>query len=243
MTNKMNNRQLHKYIYLTLFVLLSTFTAKPQSAYSTKNFRNNLLKLNLVAVAPLFSGHNEKWIGIEYERFINQKMSFALMSDVGLFEDYTFTKYHDFFDEYGGFAYTRQTTKTIGYHFLPSFRYYYLMTKKKKGQGLYVAGLLDFNQYFRKSEFYHSADKTSDYTSSSTTRLGIGASAGGQYIAWSRLVIDLNVSIFAKVFSTINGQDTSEAEPMNAQWSSSENNGWVVVNFMIGYAFGGGKRK
>jgi hypothetical protein len=243
MTNKMNNRHLHRYIYLTWLVLLSAVTAIPQSADSTKSFRNNMVKLNLIAVSPLLSGHNEKWIGIEYERFINQKMSFTLTSDVGLFEDYTFTKYHDFFDEYGGFAYTQQTVKTIGYHFLPSFRYYFLTTKKKKGQGLYAAGLLDFNQYFMKSELYHSAENTSGYTSASTTRFGVGASLGGQYIAWSRLVVDLNVSIFAKVFSMTAGQDVAETEPLNAQWVSDENNGWVTVNFMIGYAFGGGKRK
>lgn len=239
----MVNKYFHKFSYfLVAFLLISAF-ANAQITESISGFRNNLVKLNLLAVTPLFSGHNEKWIGIEYERFINQKMSFTLMSDVGLFEDYTFTKYHDFFDEYGGFAYTQQTTKTIGYHFLPSFRYYFLITKKKKGQGLYAAGQFDFNQYFMNSEFYHSTENTSNYNSSSTTRFGIGASLGGQYVAWSRLVIDLNVSIYAKVFSITNGEDTTETEPLNAQWVSDENNGWVTVNFMLGYAFGGGKKK
>jgi hypothetical protein len=222
---------------------LITSIANSQTFDSISKFRKNLIKLNLLAAGQFSNGHNEKWVGVEYERFINQKMSVALMSDVGLFEDYIFIKYYDFFDEHGGFAYTQKRTKTVGYHLLPSFRYYLWITKSKNGQGIYVSGLLDFNQYFKNSELYHSSSKTYSYTSASTTRLGFGASLGGQYIAFSRLVIDLNISLFARVFDSANQQNASEIEPLNAIWISNENKAWVTVNFMIGYAFGGGKGK
>lgn len=241
--NETTHRHRFKFSYVLVSFLLITNIACTQTFDSTTLFRKNLIKLNLLAAGQFLNGHNEKWIGIEYERFIHRKMSVALMSDVGLFEDYTFIKYHDFFDEHGGFAYTQQRTRTIGYHLLPSFRYYLWTTKNKSGQGIYLSGLLDFNQYYKKTEVYHSLSKTYSYSNTSTTRFGFGTSLGGQYIAFSRLVIDLNISIFARVFDSANQQNTSEIEPLNAIWISSENKAWMTINFMIGYAFGGGKKK
>ena len=241
--NETTRRHPYKFSYILLSFLLIGSVASAQTFDSVNTCRKNLIKLNLLAAGQFSNGHNEKWVGIEYERFINQKMSVALMSDVGLFEDYTFIKYHDFFDEHGGFSFTQQKTKTIGYHVLPSFRYYLWITKSKNGQGIYVSGLLDFNQYFKNTEVYQSQSKTYSHTSASTTRLGFGTSLGGQYVAFSRLVIDLNISLFARVFDSANQQNASEIEPLNAIWISNENKAWLTVNFMIGYAFGGGKKK
>ena len=242
--NGMVIKDLGKYNYLFIILLLSCLLAEAQNAGSPEsNFRNNIIKLNLLPIIPAINGNNQKWIGIEYERFLNQRMSVSAMVDVGLFEDYTFIKYHDFFDENGGFSYTQQKAKTWGYHFIPSFKYYFLITKKKKGQGFYVAGNLDFNQYFKKTEDYQSQYSSYNYTYSSTTRMGAGATLGGQYVVFSRLVVDLNISIFTTLFSINQGEDATTIKPLHAIWTFNNDQSWGTVNLMIGYAFGGGKKE
>ena len=240
----MRKRAFCKYhFFLVVFFLISFFAKAQTSDLPKPGFRNNLIKLSLMPALQSINGNNQKWIGIDYERLLNNKMSVTALLDVGLFEDYTYTKYYDFFDEGEGFHYLQQTTKTKGYNFIPSFKYYFLTTKTKKGQGFYAAGNLDMNQYFSQTELYNSKTNSNNYSNSSTTRMAIGLTLGGQYVAFSRLVIDLNISLFTKLFSINNGAEASEIPPLNATWTFNNNNSWSTVNFMLGYAFGGGKKK
>jgi hypothetical protein len=237
-------RSQHRFILFGLFfIAIHLITCGQQENLPPKNFRNNLIKINLLTIAPLINGNNQKWLGFEYERFLKPNMSITGMADFGLFEDYTFTKYYDFFGEDEGFHYTSTHVRTWGYHLIPSFRYYFLATRIKKGQGFYVAGSFDFHQYFRRQEDYLSLTGESLNINSTTSRLSIGASLGGQYVAFSRLAIDLNINIFATMITIYNGDGTAETEPLHATWIFGENQGYGTVNLMIGYAFGGGKRK
>ncbi|MDT8309527.1 MAG: hypothetical protein RQ866_08335, partial [Bacteroidales bacterium] len=69
---------------------------------SLNSFKKNIIQINLVSLPPLFTNLNQKWIGIEYQRSINRNFSITLMTDLGKFQDYSFTKYHDYFDENQG---------------------------------------------------------------------------------------------------------------------------------------------
>jgi hypothetical protein len=204
---------------------------------------NNILKINLLPIFPAINGHNQKWIGLEYDYLISNKLSFSMMADVGLFEDYTFIKYHNFFEENGTFSNTRQEVRTWGYHLIPSASYHFLEIGKMRGRGFYLGGNLDFNQYFRKSETTESISMERSEYSYHTSRFSIGATLGVQYIAWSRLVIDLNISLFVKLF-TINSEGTiNEIDPLHATWVFYNGDAWSTVNLMIGYSFGGVKKK
>lgn len=200
----------------------------------------NLIKINLIPFTNSISGHNQKRIGIEYEHLLNPNLSLYCPLDFGLYADYTFIKYADFFDEEEGFSYRQQDVSTWGYHILPSIKYYFLISKKKVGQGFYAAGNLDFNQYFTESDLYYSLNDTYKNENYSTTRLAIGCTLGGQFIAFSRLVIDLNISIFTSLFSSGAGEET---KPLQTSWIFNNNKAWSTVSFSLGYAFGKGKKK
>jgi hypothetical protein len=238
----MNTFCKYRFLLLLLQVLTVQLIAQ-NTAIPENSFRNNIIKINIIPIAESISGDNQKWMGIEYERFIKPGLSVSVLVNFGLFEDYTFTKYYDYFDEHDGFSYIRKDVKTKGYHFIPSAKYYFLKTKKKKGQGIYVGGCIDFNQYFKYSETYSSLSNSFSYENSSTTRVGIGAAAGGQFVAFTRLTIDLNISIFTKLFSIGKGQNNSTIPPLHATWVFNNSNSWSTVSLMIGYAFGGGKKK
>ena len=128
----MIRNHLKYYLFLLSFVVFTTGMIFGQQV--PESFRNNILKINVLPVAPLINGHNQKWIGLEYERFLQQKLSLSATLNVGLFEDYTYKKYHDFFEEDQGFSYTQTDVSTRGYHFIPTIRYYFLFTKSKKGR-------------------------------------------------------------------------------------------------------------
>ncbi len=234
------------FIKYKLFILLisNCFLSIAQTVdLPPSDFRNNIIKLNVLPIAPLINGHNQKWIGLEYERFLHQNLTISLMVDAGLFEDYTFIKYHDYFDETVGFSYTRTKAKTWGYHLTPSLKYYFIATKKKKGQGFYLSGNFDLSQYIKKTEIYHSISNNYEYKNVSTIGMCIGATMGVQYVAFTRFTVDLNISIFAKLITINSSQDSEEIKPLHAIWIFNDNTGWATINLMIGYAFGGGKRK
>lgn len=231
------------YFFCLFFLCFSLFSKAQTDAIPKPDFRNNFVKLSLLPISQSINGHNQKWFGIEYERFLKQKISISITVDAGLFEDYTFIKYYDFFEEQDGFSYCQTDARTRGYHIIPALKYYFLATKNKKGQGFYLSGALDFSQYFKVTDIYYSATNSTDMFNSSTTRLSIGAFLGGQYVAFSRLAIDLNISIFASLFSVNNGKYSEVIKPLNALWIFDNNTGYSTVNLMIGYAFGGGKRK
>jgi len=232
-----------RYLIIVLLLIITHLANAQRIIPPGENFRNNIVKINILPLGPMINGNNQKWLGLEYERFIDQQLSLSIVADAGLFEDYTYIKYHDYFDEHDGFSYTQLQSQTWGYHLKPSIKYYFLTTKSKKGQGLYLGGMLDFNQYFNRTEIYEYASHSTTQFNKSTTRFCAGTILGAQYIAFSRITIDLNISLVACLFTVNSGDDSEQIDPLNAIWVFNGNSGWSTVNFMIGYAFGGGKRK
>ncbi len=240
----MVRKSLIKYCFFILSFQLTAFPVIAQNNDSSDFIiRNNIIKIDLIPVTQAISGHNQIWTGIEYERYLKVKLSVSVLVNFGLFENYTFTKYHDFFDEEEGFGYTRKEVTTKGYHLIPAVKYYFWISKHKRGQGVYFAGNLGFNQYFKKSTTYFSGSDAYEYQNSSTSRVSIGATVGGQFVAFSRLAIDLNISLFGRLYSSNTGQDGSEIKPLDPIWTFNDDKCWSTVSLAIGYAFGGGKKK
>lgn len=206
-----------------------------------KESRPNILKINLVPLPPLINNLNQKWIGIEYQRISNQKISFSALLDVGRFQDYSFTKYYDYFDEHQGFRFTREKVLITGFHLIPSLKYYVKSSRERKGQGIYVSGNIDYYHYFRKTAFFDSATKQTDDAQDQSARFNIGSTLGAQYLAFNRLAVEVNISIFTKLFTTSSAPTNPEIYPLNSFWRTANNASWATINIMVGYAFGSGK--
>lgn len=206
-------------------------------------FRKNIIKINFIPVIPALSGQSQQWVGIEYQRYINTRISVSLLINTGIFEDYNYKKYYDFFNQHQGFSYTQRDVKTTGYDLIPAVNYYFLRSSLKPGQGLFAGGKIDINQYFKKSSTYDSQTGSTNNFQFTQTRIGIGLSAGGQYIAWSRLSLGMDLSLFFRVLENKSMPDQLSIPPINAFWKTDEDTMWATVQIMIGYAFGGGKNK
>jgi len=223
---------------------MSSFLMTNGQNDSLNSFKKNIIQINLVSLPPLFNNLNQKWIGIEYQRRITRNFSITLMTDFGNFQDYSYTKYHDYFDENQGFSYTREDVLINGYHIIPSIRYVVLQVFKKADVKLYTNINFDYYHYFMKKEVYYSLTDRLDRIRNSTYRFNIGGGIGAQYIAFSRISVDLNISILTKIYSSTSNNTLSELYPENSFWKSSNKATWATINLMLGYAFGNkSKRK
>lgn len=233
--------------FRTCLFLIISLIATSTSLYGQDSippvFRKNIIKINFIPLIPLIGGQSQQWVGVEYQRYINNKISVSLLTDVGVFEEYTYKKYYDFFNQNEGFSFTQKDVITRGYHLIPSVKYYALQIESRPGQGLFVGGQVDFNQYFKESELYDARTQEEIKTSSKITRMGIGANAGIHYIAFSRLSIETELSFFFRVFENYAGNEALRTPPINAFWKSDNDAFWMTVQLMIGYAFGGGKQE
>ncbi|MEN8224807.1 MAG: hypothetical protein ABFS05_05550, partial [Bacteroidota bacterium] len=126
----------------------------------------------------------------------NRKISFSLLTNLGIFEDYTFKKYYDYFNQHQGFSYTREDVITRGYHLIPSVKYHIIGLKHKQEAGIFAGGCIDVNQYFKKSSLFDSRTKNTEYSRLNTSRMGLGITLGAQYMAYTRLYLDINISFF-----------------------------------------------
>lgn len=233
---------IRKYVLLIL-----TFTIVVANAQESKQSEvvshDHLIKLNLLPIFPAINGHNQKWAGLEYNWLHSKTLSLDIMLNAGLFEDYTFIKYHNYFEEDGGFCNTRQEVRTWGYHIIPSIRYHFLNIGKIKGRGFYLGGNIDFNQYIKTIRTIESLTGEESSYNCSSIRFSMGATLGGQYILWSRIVVDVNISLYAKLFAINSDGNNNEIDPLHATWLFYNGDAWSTLNVMIGYSFGTGKRR
>ncbi len=229
--------------FLTVLLLLGLSVSGFSQSSHAEVQNNNILKINLISLPPLFNNLNQQWLGIEYQRILSKKISISLMSDFGKFEKYTFTKYYNFFDEDEGFYHISEDVIIPGYHIIPSINYYFLSLADKPGQGLFVSGKLDYYHYFMKKEIYNSLTNKTNSSQNSTYRFNIGLGLGAQYIAFNRFSLDLNISVFTKIFSQSSEEHMPELYPENSFWKSENNSSWATINLMLGYKFGLKKEK
>ena len=232
-----NKIRLINKVLLFVFFSLSTFILSGQID-GIKILRKNIISINLISLPPLITNQNQKWIGIEYSRVVNQRVSFSVTTDIGVFENYTYTKYYDFFDEDQGFSYISENVRIPGYHIIPSMEYVVFQLKKKADLGIYVAAKFDYYHYFLNKDIYYSSTDKSQTIYNTTYRFNIGAGVGMHYIAFKRLVLDLNISLFTKIYSKSSSDKSPELYPENSFWRSSNNSNWATINLMLGYAFG-----
>lgn len=209
---------------------------------SISNLRKNAVKVNLISLPPLLNNLNQKWIGLEYQRVLNAKVSLSMIFDVGVFEDYTYTKYYDFFDEGLGFHYIQEDVKITGFHLIPTARYNITQPISNNFR-VYFTTSIDYYQYTKREKVFESYSNNQVVFHNSTYRLNMGAGTGLQYIAFSRLVVELNVSLFTKLFSKSTNNELPELYPENAFWRNSNNSTWATINLMLGYAFGNNVKK
>lgn len=176
-------------------------------------------------------------IGVDYARQFKTHWFASVAIDCGLFDDYTFTKYHDFFNQNTGYYYEKQEVRITGFHILPSGNYFFWQSKSKPGQGMYCGALLDLNFYRKNLDTYNSQTLESSSDIIRQFKTGVGVSLGGKCYMGHHFFAEIKTSIFGKIIFTTSNKNSNAIKSINSHWTSGDNNFWWVSNLKLGYAF------
>ena len=225
-------------IFISIFLCLNFCPyVSAQGNLDTSAFKNSI-KLDLFPLYyDLFDYRDQIRAAIEYERKINNKSFAALYIDIGVFDDYTFIKYYDFFNQNQGMYSVEQKAIIKGIHIQPSYNYYFFTSKKKQNQGVFAGGIIDFYSYKKNLETYNSQTSEKNNYRYNQSKMGLGLHAGAKHSFTRRFFAEVKTSLYVKVYYHISVQSVNPIKPLNAQWTDSKYNFWWVTNFKIGYAF------
>lgn len=204
--------------------------ARDSSGYRHK------IKLDLVPLYHVFFDVRQQLrIGAEYEHTLSSKDFVTLQLDAGLYDNYTYKKYHDFFDQTGGINSTFQKVQTFGFHLLPSFSHILSNTSKHKKRQVYMGMTVDFNRFFKKSVTTEPA--SGNTTLSAQTKLGAGMHLGMRYRIGKRWYVDIKGIFIQRLFCINSQKDMRDIKPCKAVWFNKKMTCWFIPDINICYAF------
>ncbi len=176
-------------------------------------------------------------LGIDYTRQFQPRWFLSTALDVGLFDDYTYIKYYDFFNQNQGFYSITQDASISGFHLLPSYNYYFFQSKRKQGQGFYGGGVLDMNYYRKKLQSTNSQTQESNSDVVHQFRTGLGVDLGVKYFMGHHFFAEVRSMFFCKAFLYNSNKNTNKIMSLNSQWTSNNRNFWLLTSVQFGYAF------
>lgn len=198
----------------------------------------NAIKLDLFPLYyDFFDYRDQIRAGIEYERKINYRSFAALYMDIGVFDDYTFIKYYDFFNQNQGMYSVEQKAIIKGIHIQPSYNYIFFRSKKKPNHGVFAGSIIDFHCYKKNLETYNSQTSEKSNYRYNQLKMGLGLHMGAKYAFNRHFFAEVKTSLYVKIYYHISVQFVNPVMPLNAQWTDSKYNFWWVSNLKIGYAF------
>lgn len=224
--------------FLSIFLCLSFCLKVSAQEYRDSITLKNAIKLDLFPLYyDFFDYRDQIRAGIEYERKINKKSFAALYTDMGMFDNYSYRKYYDFFNQNQGLHYVEQKVIIKGIHLQPSYNYYLFKSMKKNNQGVFAGGIMDFQFYKKNVETYNSQTLERSSYLYNQSRIGLGMQMGVKYAFFRRFFAEVKTSLYIIIFYHISSEVMNPVKPLNAQWTDSKYNSWWVSNLKIGYAF------
>ncbi|NTW33188.1 MAG: hypothetical protein HGB12_11285, partial [Bacteroidetes bacterium] len=188
---------------LVLILFICTFIQIDVNAQKNKDSTSykNSIKIDLLPLYyDFFDTRMQIRTGIEYERNIKPDFFAACFLDIGLFDNYVFKKYYDFFIQNQGFYSVEQKASIMGFHFMPSYNYYIFKSKNKQKQGIYFSVIMDVNYYLKNIEIYNSKTEVKTSNKFSQLRYGVGFNLGAKYAFGSHFFAEMKTSLLTKIF-------------------------------------------
>jgi hypothetical protein len=221
--------------FLNLFLCcIKVYAQKDTLSVSHKN----AIKIDIFPMYyDFFDYRKQLRMGTEYERILNDRYSLSCDLDFGLFDDYKFVKYYDFFGQNGGMYSIEQAITIKGFHLTPAFNRILFRSKKKDSRNVFCSALADINVYRKKLDYFNSRTSEKYADDYSQTRLGLGIGIGARYGIGQHFFAEISTSFLGRIFYSISIKDVNIIKPLNAQWTDSRNNFWWVSHIKFGYAF------
>lgn len=199
--------------------------------------KKNAIKIDLQSVYyTIFDTRKQLRIGLEYERKINNKVSYFTHLDFGIYDHYTFNKIYDFFGTNGGPFIDQTMVKTSGFHWLEGIQY---VIKKSKKNNFFISSglLLDLNYFDRKTEFTSYNSNNNFITHTNQFRIGIGPQIAFKKKIYNDLYFEFRQALIFNTLTLINKENSNFIEPHKAFGFNKKQNFWLTSMFNILYEF------
>jgi hypothetical protein len=232
---KIISRHLRAIIILSLlYACCLNLCAQAKDSIQNKNsFSIDLIPLYY----DFFDYHMEIRGGIDYARQFKKHWLADAAIDCGMFDEYTFTKFYNYFNQPPGYYSIMQKVKITGFHLMPSCNYYVWQSKAKPGQGVYCGVILDVNYYHSRDRSYNSQSAESSLKNTNQFRTGAGLSLGVKYYLGHHFFAEARTSFFGKVIYATSDKTINKIKALNSQWTTADGNFWWTSNLKFGYAF------
>lgn len=230
-----NAMTLPKNVALMFLALcISTFAANA-IARDSMIYRHKI-KLDIVPLYSVFFDVRQQLrLGAEYEHSLGTRTFATLQLDAGLYDNYTYKKYHDFFSQTGGINNTVQKVQTFGFHLLPTYNYILSNTSKHTRKQFYTGITADFNRFFQKSTILDAG--TSNTQLRAQTKFGAGVSLGMRYRVKKQWYVDFKGIFIRRLFCINSQKDMKDIKPYKAVWFNQAMTSWFIPDINICYAF------
>lgn len=223
---------------ITLTIAIGFFLPVKSQEKKDSVIHYNYVKLDFVPFYyDLFENRSQRRIGMEYERYINEKSSVTSYLDIGRYDHYDYIKYYDFFSLNQRMYSIRQNVSIIGFHLIPGYNYYFYKSGKKNGMSFFSSAVMDFSFYKKEAVYYndHSTDVYSDAYNQIKT--GFGLSLGVKKSYGKHFFIEVKTSVVAKIFNYISEDERNQMMSLDALYTSTDYRFWWISNLKAGYAF------
>lgn len=218
-------------------LLLSSISHCFSQTKSDSLIYKNAVKFDLVPLYDdLFDSKMQARIGIEYERNLTKKSALDCYLDVGLYNNYEFIKYYNFFTPPAMYT-LNQKVSISGFHLIPAYHYYLFISKKESERSLFAGSLMDFSYYHKSLRTKNTATSETSNEQYNQSKLGVGLSVGCNFFVSKHFFIELKTSVVTKLFNKLSVDGKNEMMSLDAQWTSANYKFWWITNFKIGYAF------
>ncbi len=220
--------------FLCLLLMFPVLKAKPEPGMLKKH----TVKLDIIPLySVLFDVRKQLRLGLEYQRNTDKRYFRAIHLDAGLYDDYTYFKYHDFFNQDGGLYHTRQDVKTYGFHLMPAWHYSLSRPGSVKRIKCLAGITTDLNMFAKKIKTFNSKTLDASDQTFRQARLGMGIHIGMTYRISPVFHVELKGILIAKLITWQSDKDMKNIKPFKSVWFDDHQNFWFIPQINLCYDF------
>lgn len=226
-------------VIIVFFLSLIFFSSHVKAiSYSGDSLYRHVLKLDLAAsYYTFFDNKKQLRIGVEYEKKVTAFAFLSCYLDIGMYDNYKFIKYYDFFGQNQDMYFLEQDVMTKGFHIMPGYNYSILKIRKVPRLKFFAGGVLDASFYQKKINYFNSQTLDKSDKKVYQYKTGIGPSLGVHYKLGTHIIAEAKTFLGVKILNIISDKNAHIIKSLNAQWTDTQNHFWWVTNLKIGYAF------
>ncbi len=222
---------------LILILLLSTNINLHSKGIQTDSIKKNAIKIDLQSLYyTVFDAREQIRLGIEYERVFKPKFSHYTHLDFGMYDNYQFTKVHDFFGANGGPFEDKTKVLTTGFHILEGLHYNFLKSRNNK-LFLYSGLILDWNIFNKKISFKSHSSHTVNTTNIIQNRIGLGPEFSFKIKLYKNMYFDIKQALIINTYRSINKDNVKIIKPFKSYWFSQNQSTWLISMINLSYEF------